>query len=290
MGQTPEISVGMPVFNGEGYVRQAVESILGQTFGNFELIISDNASTDGTPEICETLAREDRRIRFIRNPENLGAARNFNLVFERSTAPYFRWANADDLSGPTLHERCFAALEENRDAVLAYGKTVLVDGDGCRIADYEDNLDLRHESPAQRFRIFFDRIGLTNVVFGLMRAQAMRNGPLMGDGSIPAGDVLFMALLALEGKFLELPEELFFRRIHASSSSRDRGDENLQQTHWSAGRRPWVKPTWNTDRALLTGVARARVSRVEKARLVSYVLRRMYWHRDAIREELWAGD
>jgi glycosyltransferase involved in cell wall biosynthesis len=276
----------MPVYNGEKYVRAAIESILSQTSGDFELIISDNASTDNTRDICEDLAGEDNRIRYQRNPENLGAARNYNLTFRAARAPYFRWANADDLSGPRLHELCLQALEECSGAVLAYGGTVLVDAEGVNLSSYEDNLDLRHESPARRFVEFLDRLGMTNVIYGLMRSDAVGRGPLMGDGSVPAGDVLFMADLILRGKFLQVQQDLFFRRIHDDASSRDREDEELQQEFWSVGRLVFKRPRWNTHRALLETVARGPVSRKEKARLALFLLRRMYWFRREILRDL----
>jgi glycosyltransferase involved in cell wall biosynthesis len=279
----------MPVYNGERYVRSAVESVLSQSFGDFELIISDNASTDGTREICEGLAQEDGRIRYHRNPENLGAARNYNATFEKARAPFFRWANADDLSGSELHERCLRALDQRPDAVLAYGRTVIIDEEGNRTSEYDDNLDLQQESPYERFVEFFERVGLTNVIYGLMRAEPMQRGPLMGSGRMPAGDLLFMAHLVLQGKFVALPGEMFFRRMHGSSSSRDRGDDAVQQDFWSAGRHVWVKPQWKTHKALLGYGAKARVPVTEKTRLIMYVLRRMYWHRREIGRELWPG-
>jgi hypothetical protein len=114
----------------------------------------------------------------------------------------------------------------------------------------------------------------------------MRKGPLMGDGSLPAGDVLFMAHLTLEGKFIEVPHQLFFRRMHGSSSSRDRGNDLIQQDFWSAGRRGFVRPCWRTHKALLEGVARADVSAKEKMRLIAFLLRRMYWHRREVMREV----
>ena len=93
----PLVSIGMPVFNGEDYVEAALDSILTQTFTNFELIISDNASTDRTEEICNDFADSDDRIRYYRQEKNLGAAANFNRVFELSSGKYFKWAAHDAL-------------------------------------------------------------------------------------------------------------------------------------------------------------------------------------------------
>jgi glycosyltransferase involved in cell wall biosynthesis len=269
----------MPVYNGERFLREAVESVLAQTLPDFELIISDNASTDRTPEILQELARSDRRIRILKSTRNLGAAWNYNRVFRASRAPYFRWANADDRFDPRLHEECLRALEEHPDAVLAYGGTVLVDVTGARIDSYDDNLDLRDSSPVRRFTEFLKRVGLTNVIYGLMRAGAMRRGRLMGTGDLPGADVLFMAALVLEGSFLRVPGELFYRRIHDSAHSSRGTDQRAQEEFWSAGQRAIPMPHWRRQVELLRAVARSGVAQRDRARLILFVLRQMYWHR-----------
>ena len=106
----PRVSIGIPVYNGGRFIKEAIDSILAQTFEDFELILSDNASTDETEEICKEYATLDRRIRYYRNEENLGAAKNYNRVFELSNGEYFKWASHDDLCAPEYLERCIAAL------------------------------------------------------------------------------------------------------------------------------------------------------------------------------------
>lgn len=158
------ISVGMPVFNGERYLETAVRSILNQTYSDFELIISDNASTDRTKEICLDLAAQDHRIKYTRNRRNIGAAGNYNRLFALASGPYFRWANADDISAPKLHAKCLAVLEAHPDAVLAYGKTRIIDGDGAVIRNYDDNMDLQQQRASDRYMRFWKSAGLTNVI------------------------------------------------------------------------------------------------------------------------------
>ena len=116
----PKVSIGLAVYNGERYLRQAIESILGQTYTDFELIISDNASTDSTQQICLEYAAEDGRISYHRNATNIGGANNENLTFRKAKAPYFRWAAHDDYVAPQLLERCVAILDTHPDVVLAY--------------------------------------------------------------------------------------------------------------------------------------------------------------------------
>lgn len=214
--KTPQVSVGMPVYNGMRFLRQSLDSILAQTFKDFELLISDNASSDHTQDICREYVQKDRRIRYMRNPINLGATRNYNRLVELSSGRYFRWAPADDLFAPTSLERCVATLEKNEDVVLCYPKTILIDGAGNQLEPYEDKLDLRSPDPSERFRQAL-QIGRANALYGLMRSDVLRKISPMR--SYPGADVDLLIDLCLYGRFFEIPEALFFRRMHAEAYS-----------------------------------------------------------------------
>src|SRR6266850_1186232 len=134
----PRVSIGLPVYNGERYVEETLDSLLAQTYEDFELIICDNDSGDRTQEICQSYAAKDRRIRYGRNPTNLGAAKNYRLTFELSSGEYFRWATCDDLFAPTSLERCIEVLDRELSTVLVYPKTKLIDDRGRIISDYDD--------------------------------------------------------------------------------------------------------------------------------------------------------
>ena len=131
--KTPHVSVGMPVYNGERYIAQAIESILSQTFPDFELIICDNASTDATEGMCLEYAAEDPRVRYYRNDRNRGAAWNHNRVVELARGEYFRWQCHDDYCDATLLERCLAVLHGDPSVVLCYPQFVRVDEQGRRL-------------------------------------------------------------------------------------------------------------------------------------------------------------
>ena len=150
-GASPTISIGLPVWNGARYLADAIESILSQTFTDFELIISDNASTDDTAQIAQNFAERDRRIRYHRNEENIGGARNENLTFELSRGRYFRLSAYDDLVEPTLLERCVETLEQDPDAVLCFPETLVIDERG-EVTHAEANTRGTASSPSQRFR------------------------------------------------------------------------------------------------------------------------------------------
>lgn len=115
----PQVSIGLPVYNGEKYVGKAIESVLSQTFKDFELIICDNASTDQTEKICREDATKDSRVRYYRNEKNLGAAKNFNRVFELSSSEYFKWLAADDLIEVDFLQRCVELLDSDASLLLA---------------------------------------------------------------------------------------------------------------------------------------------------------------------------
>ena len=99
---SPRLSVGLPVYNGETYIGQSIESLLGQSYEDFELIISDNASTDSTADICRHYGKQDPRIRYVRQPRNIGLSPNHNFVVQQARGEYFKWAAADDLCAPTF--------------------------------------------------------------------------------------------------------------------------------------------------------------------------------------------
>jgi glycosyltransferase involved in cell wall biosynthesis len=120
--RTPRVSIGLPVYNGENYLAETLDSILAQTFTDFEVIISDNASTDRTETICRQYAAQDRRIRYLRNTSNLGAAKNYNRVFELSQGEYFKWNGHDDPLAPVFLERCVAVLDRHPGVVLCFAR------------------------------------------------------------------------------------------------------------------------------------------------------------------------
>lgn len=282
----PTITVGMPVYNGEEFLEQAIESVLQQTFEDFEFFISDNASTDRTEEICRDYAATDARISYLRNDENIGAAGNYNRLFEAGSATYFRWMNADDVAEKNLHQCCLNALQENPDAVLAYGQTQIIDQHGVATKFYKDNLDLQQNQPSERFIQFFKNVGLTNIIYGLMRRDALAQTSLMGDGSLPAVDVRMMAELSLIGKFIEIPELLFYRRMHQNASSWDREDDEKQKAFWSAKRKGFWMPNWRLKLSYIRYIYGLSLPASEKWKAMCEVGRQMRQQRKQLLSEL----
>ena len=214
----PRVSVGLPVYNGERYIAETLDSILAQTFDDFEVIVCDNASRDRTEEICRVYAARDSRIRYVRNSTNLGAAKNYRLAFELSSGEYFRWANCDDLFAPTSLACCVEVLDREPSTVLVYPRTMLIDEHGQTIGEYEDGLHLQFSRASDRFVQLCLRLGLVNAIYGLIRADVLRKSALIGN--FISADMALLAELTLYGKFWEIPDVLFYRRLHPGASSK----------------------------------------------------------------------
>ena len=282
----PTITVGMPVYNGEKYAEESIQSVLAQTFEDFEFLISDNGSTDRTEDICRDYAAKDKRIIYLRNATNIGASANYNLLYEKATAPYFRWSNADDLLAPTLHEKCLNALEATPEAVLAAGTTVLIDENGAETGEWDDDLHLTQERPSIRLQTFIDKVNLTNVIYGLMRTEPLSHTDLMGNGTVPAADTIMMGQLVLHGQFLQIPEPLFYRRMHDESSSANRDNTKQQEAFWSAGAGEFSRPGWRRLAAYRRGISNASVDASEAMSLYKLMLRQAWMSKRRLCAEL----
>jgi glycosyltransferase involved in cell wall biosynthesis len=220
----PTVSVGLPVYNGERYLEQAIDSLLAQTFEDFELIISDNGSTDGTQEIARACLAQDERVRYVRVAENRGVVWNFNEVFRQSRGEFFKPAAHDDLHAPDFIGRCVEAFREAPSSVvLVYPRTQLIDDTGAATTVYDDRLDLRQRAPSERLKAYLWNVQMVNPYFGLHRRDVYASTRLMRP--FISSDVVLLAELALRGEFWELPEPLFFRRDHAGRSERAHADQ-----------------------------------------------------------------
>jgi len=220
MAAPPRLSIGLPVYNGQDYLAESLDALLGQSYSDFELIISDNASTDDTAEICRGYQQQDSRIRYLRQPRNIGAAPNHAFVFEQSRGGLFKWAAADDLYARDLLKRCVAALDEHPDVVLAHSWTAAVDSNGTvtQALAYPLATDSRHAP--ERFRSMLygdgeDDFGLIRAddQYGVIRAEVLRRVP--PQDSYFHSDRTQMTEIALHGPFHQTPEWLYFRRDHA---------------------------------------------------------------------------
>lgn len=204
------VSIGMPVYNGEPFIRKALDSLLAQEYDNFELIISDNASTDGTADICREYVATDKRIRYYRNETNLGAVANFNRVFELSSGRYFMFAGAHDLWHPTFISRCSSILDSDLDVVLVYTRTMLIDPNANTLGLTPDQIDTRGMRAVARFKRIVWDLGWCNMIYGVIRKEVLSQTGMFRN--VWGSDHVLLAELALKGSFAQIPEALFYRR------------------------------------------------------------------------------
>jgi len=218
MPPAPLVSVGLFVYNGERFIEETLQSILKQTFTDFELIISDNASTDRTGQIAQAHAERDNRIRYYRSEKNMGAGWNVRRVYELATGKYFKQAAADDLLEPDFLRLCVEALENDPSCVVAYPKTKVVDENGKFIENYVMPTKTNAGDAVARFREMLLVDTWAYQIFGVMRMSALRRIP--PQGSYVSSDKILLARLSFLGPFYEVPEYLFISRHHGGQSIR----------------------------------------------------------------------
>jgi glycosyltransferase involved in cell wall biosynthesis len=283
-GRVPRVSIGLPVYNGESQLPHALDSLLAQSLEDFEVVISDNASTDATETICRDYAARDSRIRYHRGETNRGAAWNFNHVLAISGGRYFKWASSNDIHAPHYLSRCVEILEARSEVVLCYPKSRLIDEEGAVLRDYEDNLHLPWPEPARRFAAFRERVSLCNAIFGLIRPEILRRTG--GLGSYPGSDEVLLGELSLYGQFFEVPERLFYRRLEQQNVIRNQSVENWQEFFDPGSRGGIFMRTWRHQYEYLLATLRTPLSMTDKARVVSFLLRLCVIHRFTMAREL----
>ncbi len=231
MSTPPRLTVGLPVYNGAHYLAESVEALLGQTYADFELIISDNASTDATADICRQYQQQDARVRYVRQPRNIGCASNHNYLVHEARGELFKWASDDDLYSRDLLRRCVEALDEHPDVILAHSWTAVIDSAGNVTKQLIYQLATDSPHAPERFRsMLFDRGSDDDG--GVIRTAVLRRTAL--NGSYYRADRTLTAELALDGRFCHVPDWLYFRRDHP-----DRAERMLPDTRaWCANLDP----------------------------------------------------
>jgi len=248
------VSIGLPVYNGENFVAESIQSILDQTYRDFELIISDNASTDRTQDICVELASRDPRIRYHRQARNLGCALNSNFVFHQAKGEYFKWISHDDLHAPQFVEKCVEVLDRDPDAVMCCPRGILIDETGREIRMYSkagrnlyqtasgEELEIRAYDPPKRldvpephrrFRDMVLRTSWSLEIYGLVRTDVLRQTSL--HGSYHGTDKRILAELALLGRIVAIDEPMLFYRQHPAQALRYRGSAVARDAYLSGG-------------------------------------------------------
>ncbi len=243
----PKVSIGMPVYNGEKYIKATLEGLLAQTFKNFELLISDNASTDMTSDICNSYAALDSRIKYWCNSENIGGTANFNKVLASANGEYFMWASHDDLHAENYLEKCVSVLDRDASTVLCHSRTAFIDsedelidlinheggplqdsaGNTLQLAAYDSANRLNSTSPHKRLSDMLSKPYVCVNSLALMRTAAIRKTP--GFQLYFGSDRVLLMELALMGRFYEVDDHLFSWRIHPEQATRQQGINRQQR-------------------------------------------------------------
>lgn len=277
MRSSVKVTIGLPVYNGDDYLVDAIESLLNQTYRNFELIIADNGSTDGTEQICTSYAATDQRIHYMRSEENRGATWNYNRLVPLAQGQYFRWAAHDDLCESTHLEACVDVLENNPDVVLAFPQTVLIDADGEPIEFYPNRLNLIAPQPHVRLRQLLRGPGLCSPVFGLIRLDVLKRTTLIE--SYADSDRVLLAQLALRGRFLEVQQPLFLRRMHPKTSVASNLDFKSRLAWFDPQRRARLTfPKWRRFGGYTSAIAGSELNLSERLHCYSELGQRYFLH------------
>lgn len=261
----PRLSIGMPVYNGDQFVAEALDSLLAQTFAEFELIISDNASTDRTSEICRSYASRDRRIRYSRNDVNIGPVKNFHRVFELADGVCFKWAHHDDRIAPDFLLKCMAVMESDPSIVICYPQALVIDENGKTVKQRQYGLDTSLIRPEDRFRGVLGIDLGSPPICGIMRTDILRKTPLLA-GSY-ASDQVLLAELALWGRFHEVREPLLLHRDHPERSVFVSPTRHLLAVWFDPSRAGRIiLPVWGIFFEYLSSIGRAPLSWRERLR------------------------
>lgn len=253
----PRLSIGLPVHNGQNYLSESLEALLDQSYTDFELIISDNASTDETESICRSYAAQDRRIRYLRQPRNIGAAPNHMFVFRQSRGEFFKWAAHDDLYGRDLLARCVEALDEHPDVVLSHAQQATIDAAGEIIERYDYTMATDSPYAPERFRSLLFTDGGDDF-YGVIRSDVFRR--VTPHDSYHNAGRKFVAEIALHGRFYQVPELLYFRRDHPA-----RGDRRPTKRAICANLDP--RRADHSTLRLLSGYVKGYVTGIQRAPL-----------------------
>lgn len=272
--QHPLVSFGVPVYQGENYLDWTLDAIRTQSYRNLEILVSDNASTDGTAGVVDEHS-SDPRVRLITQTENVGAAENYNVVFRESNGKYFVWNAHDDFFSSDFVEAAVDALEANPEAVVAIGAPFWVDEDGEKIGPIPVPEGIDSTAPAKRFAAAAKGAPAA-LVFGLYRSRDLARSHL--HQPFTGSDRNLVAEMMLYGSAVYAGASEFYLREHEGRSVRRlHAQEKRRFSHsresWYAPSRDGriVFPSWRRVGAYLAAVGRAPLSVQDRVRCFGVV-------------------
>lgn len=284
-----QVTIGLPIYNGGEYLASAVESLLSQTYRDIRLLISDNASTDNSEQVCRSFAESDPRVVYERLDRNIGGIANHQRVRERASSPYFMWAAGDDIWEPTYVEECMRVLMADRDVVVAYALNAEMDGEGRPLRVVDPGPPLDTDDMVARFVVLTSISNVIEPFYGVMRADILRRAaPLRLH---PGFDRILFAELALHGKLRQIPRPLYRRRRHSSQST---GAYPSLRTRykWISPNRPrrLVWPHFGYLFGFAAAARRAAPSLRVLLRCWDHLARWAYWHHEYLWDDVLGRD
>jgi glycosyltransferase involved in cell wall biosynthesis len=261
MSTAPFLSIGLSLSNGDRFLEAAIESILNQTFRDFELIISDNCSSDSSGEICRRFAAQDSRIRYYRAEHVMSAGWNLRDVYFKATGKYFKWATHDDMIQPDFLRLCIDALEADDSLIVAHTLTRCIDESGQFVESNDERLRTSSLDPVVRARDLLLKGHGGNPLSGLIRLDALRKLPPRD--SYAHSDRVLLLQLGLLGRFYEVPEHLSICTKHTVEAVSPLARRS---------RNP-VFPEWNAAKEFARSVARSPLSRGQRLKCYGAIAR-----------------
>lgn len=261
------LSIGLPVFNGERYLAQALAGIRAQTLADFDVVIADNGSTDHTGEIARAVVSADSRFHYVRRERNIGLVPNYNQVFAETDGEFFAWHAADDLTHPDFYRVCVNLLRCHPEAAAATSEILLIDPAGQVLGPDPERIHADHPDPAVRFRELASFCHFAQFTYGVYRRSMMARTRLM----LPffwTSDRLFLAELALQGPLVRDPRHLFYVRQHG-----ERVTLGNRASFYAGLASPQRGTTWRYSRELRRAIDHAGLPPTEQER-VRQALRR----------------
>lgn len=271
----PAVTIGMPAYNAAGTIGEAVGSLLRQTFEDIEVIVSDNASTDGTVDILRDLYPSETRLRVISHDRNIGANANYSSLVAQARGRYFKWASSSDWCAPTFVERCVAELESEPEVILVCPRTRTFEHDVSDAIDYADDVGFEQKEPVRRFVALMQGLKLNNAINGVFRTEALRRTRLIEH--YPGSDVVMMAHIALLGRIRLLPEALYYRRMTRESATCLQTPEQRVRHHYPVQTIRSLFPHWRWYCAQVHAISASGLSRPERLEALRYTARMVRW-------------
>lgn len=273
---SPRVTVGVPVYNGAKYISNTLEALRSQSLADIQVVVADNASTDGTLDVVRGVVGDDPRFEILTSEVNRGIPWNFNRLVDAARAPHFMWNGADDWVRATHLERCAALLDAHPEANIAFSRVILVDSKGEEVGQMDDEgLDFATRSPSERVGLFFERNVYQVIGFG----GVIRTDVLRAAGKHPArygGDLQLAVKLAMAAPWVQVPEQLYVSRRHDEQMNKTQGGDVIDQMRvyrpdWS---RPVTFPQWSLTAAMVRETLTAPVPITERLAAAAQVVRR----------------